>query len=181
MPGWPARSTTSSFVGSTAIPPAPGGWSSIRELVEELFAGEEAWIVGGAVRDEALDRPIVYVDVAVAAPERAARRYAPASGGPPLPLSERPGALRAALDGRRPGGARWRAGRGARPEVTRPPPCWAFRARPGEGGRSGRGGGVLPPPPCGPARRRTTRRGRSTASVARPSPGRSRRSRSWAH
>src|SRR2546430_3307523 len=101
MPAWPARSTTSWFAGSTAIPPAPGGWSSIRELVEELFAGEEAWIVGGAVRDEALDRPIVDVDVAVAAPERAARRYARASGGAPFPLSERHGAWRVALnDGR---------------------------------------------------------------------------------
>src|SRR5947199_9449656 len=101
MPGWPARSTTSSFVGSTAIPPAPGGWSSIRELVEELFAGEEAWIVGGAVRDDALERPIVDVDVAVAEPERAARRYARASGGAPFPLSGRHGAWRVALaDGR---------------------------------------------------------------------------------
>src|SRR6266536_4699192 len=98
MPAWPARSTTSSFAGSTAIPPAPGGWSSIRELVEELFAGEEAWIVGGAVRDEALDRPIVDVDVAVAEPEGAARRYARASGGAPFPLSERHGAWRVALD-----------------------------------------------------------------------------------
>jgi hypothetical protein len=101
MPVWPARSTTSSFAGSTAIPPAPGGWSSIRELVEELFAGEEAWIVGGAVRDEALDRPIVDVDVALVEPERAARRYARASGGAPFPLSERHGAWRVALeDGR---------------------------------------------------------------------------------
>src|SRR2546423_8497387 len=101
MPGWPARSTTSSFVGSTAIPPAPGGWSSIRELVEELFAGEEAWIVGGAVRDAALERPIVDVDVALAEPQRAARRYARASGGAPFPLSERHGAWRVALaDGR---------------------------------------------------------------------------------
>src|SRR6266567_4544452 len=98
MPAWPARSTTSWFAGSTAIPPAPGGWSSIRELVEELFAGEEAWIVGGAVRDEALDRPIVDVDVAVAAPERAARAYARTSGGAPFPLSERHGAWRVALD-----------------------------------------------------------------------------------
>src|SRR2546429_151832 len=91
----------SSFVGSTAIPPAPGGWSSIRELVEELFAGEEAWIVGGAVRDAALERPIVDVDVALAEPQRAARRYARASGGAPFPLSERHGAWRVALaDGR---------------------------------------------------------------------------------
>src|SRR3989440_10570930 len=101
MPGWPARSTTSSFVGSTAIPPAPGGWLAIRGLVEELFAGEEAWIVGGAVRDAALERPIVDVDVALAEPQRAARRYAQASGGAPFPLSERHGAWRVALaDGR---------------------------------------------------------------------------------
>ena len=66
-----------------------------------MFAGEEAWIVGGAVRDEALERPIVDVDVAVAQPERAARRYARASGGAPFPLSERHGAWRVALaDGR---------------------------------------------------------------------------------
>src|SRR2546423_5992163 len=91
----------SSFAGSIAIPPAPGGWSSIRELVEELFAGEEAWIVGGAVRDAALERPIVDVDVAVSDPQRAARRYAQASGGAPFPLSERHGAWRVALaDGR---------------------------------------------------------------------------------
>src|SRR5436305_14909167 len=97
MPGWPARSTTSSFVGSTAIPPAPGGWSSIRELVEELFAGEEAWIVGAAVRDAALERPIVDVAVALADPQRAARRYARASGRAPFPLSERHGPSRVAL------------------------------------------------------------------------------------
>src|SRR5207247_1704521 len=101
MPVWRAQSTTSGVAGSTAIPPAPGGWSSIRELVEELFAGEEAWIVGGAVRDEAPDRPMFDVDVGVAAPERAARRYARASGGAPFPLSERHGAWRVALaDGR---------------------------------------------------------------------------------
>jgi hypothetical protein len=97
----PERSTTSSFAGSTATPPAQGGWSSIRELVERLFAGEEAWIVGGAVRDHALDRPIVDVDVALAQPERAARLYARESGGAPFPLSERHGAWRVALeDGR---------------------------------------------------------------------------------
>src|SRR5215510_7432399 len=98
MPVWQARSTTSSSAGSTAIPPARGGWLSIRELVEELFAGEEAWIVGGAVRDAALERPIVDVDVAVRDPKAAARRYARASGGAPFPLSERHGAWRVALD-----------------------------------------------------------------------------------
>src|SRR4051812_31406609 len=97
MPAWPERSTTSSSAGSIAIPPGPGGWSSIRDLVEELFAGEDAWIVGGAVRDEALERPVVDVDVAIGEPERAARRYARASGGAPFPLSERHGAWRVAL------------------------------------------------------------------------------------
>ena len=98
---WPGRSTTSSFAGSTATLPAQGGWSSIRELVEQLFADEEAWIVGGAVRDHALERPIVDVDVALAEPERAARLFARESGGAPFPLSERHGAWRVALaDGR---------------------------------------------------------------------------------
>jgi hypothetical protein len=98
---WPGRSTTSSFAGSIATLPAQGGWSSIRELVEQLFAGEEAWIVGGAVRDHALDRPIVDVDVALAEPERAARLFARETAGAPFPLSERHGAWRVALaDGR---------------------------------------------------------------------------------
>ena len=57
--------------------------------------------MGGAVRDAALERPIVDVDVALAEPQRAARRYARASGGAPFPLSERHGAWRVALaDGR---------------------------------------------------------------------------------
>src|SRR6266536_3784806 len=97
----PGRSTTSWSAGSTAIPPARGGWSSIRELVEDLFAGEEAWIVGGAVRDEALGRPVVDLDVALAQPEQAARAYSTRSGGAPFPLSERHGAWRVVLeDGR---------------------------------------------------------------------------------
>src|SRR5215208_6178311 len=58
---------------------------SVRELVEELFAGEEAWVVGGAVRD----------------PKRADRAYAKRSGGAPFLLSERHGAWRVALDGGR--------------------------------------------------------------------------------
>ena len=74
---------------------------SARELVEELFAGEEAWVVGGAVRDQALRRPVVDVDVAVREPKRAARAYAKRSGGAPFPLSDRHGAWRVALDGGR--------------------------------------------------------------------------------
>ena len=73
----------------------------MRESVEELFADEDAWVVGGAVRDHALDRPIVDLDVALRDPERAARRFAKRSGGAPFPLSERHGAWRVALEGGR--------------------------------------------------------------------------------
>lgn len=68
------------------------------ELVRELLAGEEAWVVGGAVRDELLGRPVVDLDVACAEPERTARAYARRSDGAPFPLSERHGAWRVALD-----------------------------------------------------------------------------------
>jgi tRNA nucleotidyltransferase/poly(A) polymerase len=71
------------------------------ELVEELFSGEEAWIVGGAVRDQALARPLVDLDVAVRDPKRAARKLAKHVGGAPFPLSERHGAWRVVLDGNR--------------------------------------------------------------------------------
>jgi Poly A polymerase head domain len=73
----------------------------MRELVEELFADEEAWVVGGAVRDDALDRPLVDLDVALRDPERAARRLASRVGGAPFPLSEQHGAWRVALKDRR--------------------------------------------------------------------------------
>jgi Poly A polymerase head domain len=63
-----------------------------------LFARDDAWIVGGAVRDEALGREVVDIDVALADPEGAARAYARESGGAPFPLSERHGAWRVALD-----------------------------------------------------------------------------------
>jgi tRNA nucleotidyltransferase/poly(A) polymerase len=68
------------------------------ELAREVLAGEEAWVVGGAVRDELLGRELVDLDIAVRAPERAARAYAKRSGGAPFPLSERHGAWRVALD-----------------------------------------------------------------------------------
>jgi Poly A polymerase head domain len=73
----------------------------MRELVEELFSGEEAWVVGGAVRDQTLGRPVVDLDVALREPQHAARAYAKRSGGAPFPLSERHGAWRVALDGGR--------------------------------------------------------------------------------
>jgi tRNA nucleotidyltransferase/poly(A) polymerase len=78
-----------------------GSAGSEAGIVRELLAGEEAWFVGGAVRDELLGRAVVDLDVVCADPEGAARRYARRSGGAPFPLSERHGAWRVALeDGR---------------------------------------------------------------------------------
>jgi hypothetical protein len=68
------------------------------ELARDVLAGEEAWVVGGAVRDELLERELVDLDIAVRDPKRAARAYASASDGAPFPLSERHGAWRVALD-----------------------------------------------------------------------------------
>jgi hypothetical protein len=70
----------------------------MRELARELLAGQEAWVVGGAVRDELLGRELVDLDIAVREPEAAARAYANRSGGAPFQLSDRHGAWRVALD-----------------------------------------------------------------------------------
>ena len=59
------------------------------ELVGEVLAGDDAWLVGGAVRDELLGRPVLDVDVVCADPQAAARAYARRSGGAPFPLSEK--------------------------------------------------------------------------------------------
>jgi tRNA nucleotidyltransferase/poly(A) polymerase len=67
------------------------------EQAQRVLSGEEAWVVGGALRDELLGRAIVDLDIACRQPERAARRY----GGPVFPLSERHGAWRVALQGGR--------------------------------------------------------------------------------
>jgi tRNA nucleotidyltransferase/poly(A) polymerase len=69
------------------------------ERVHELLAGEEAWIVGGAVRDAFLGNPVLDVDVACRNPRQAARRFADRFGGAPFPLSERHGAWRVVADG----------------------------------------------------------------------------------
>jgi tRNA nucleotidyltransferase/poly(A) polymerase len=67
------------------------------EKARAALEGEEAWVVGGAVRDQLLGRRLVDLDIACREPEAAARRY----GGPVFPLSERHGAWRVALkDGR---------------------------------------------------------------------------------
>jgi hypothetical protein len=68
------------------------------ELARQVLAGQEAWVVGGAVRDELLGRELLDLDIAVRAPDEAARAYARRSGGAPFPLSERHGAWRVALE-----------------------------------------------------------------------------------
>ena len=73
----------------------------MRDFARELLTGEEAWIVGGAVRDELLGREVVDLDIACREPKQAARAYAQRAGGAPFPLSERHGAWRVALDGGR--------------------------------------------------------------------------------
>ena len=69
----------------------------MRELAREVLAGAEAWVVGGAVRDELLGREVVDLDIACRDPKQAARGYAKRSGGAPFALSDRHGAWRVAL------------------------------------------------------------------------------------
>jgi hypothetical protein len=69
----------------------------VDEAIAEAVAGDVAYVVGGAVRDRLLGRPIVDVDVACHDPEAAARRYRERTGGAVFPLSERHGAWRVAF------------------------------------------------------------------------------------
>jgi tRNA nucleotidyltransferase/poly(A) polymerase len=69
-------------------------------MPEEAFAratGPDAFLVGGAVRDELLGRPVLDVDIACQEPERAARAYQAEAGGAVFPLSARHGAWRVAF------------------------------------------------------------------------------------
>ena len=69
--------------------------SSPLEAVRELFAGREAWIVGGAVRDRLLGRATTDLDLAVRDdPADAARALARSTGGAPFRLSGAFGAWR---------------------------------------------------------------------------------------
>jgi tRNA nucleotidyltransferase/poly(A) polymerase len=68
------------------------------ERVREVVDGA-AWIVGGAVRDELLGRPVLDLDVACHEPRDAALSYASRFGGAAFPLSERHGAWRVAATG----------------------------------------------------------------------------------
>ncbi|MGE5274872.1 MAG: hypothetical protein ACM3QU_14065 [Verrucomicrobiota bacterium] len=68
------------------------------EVVAGVFGDEEAWLVGGAVRDELLGRPVFDLDVSCREPERAARALRERSGEAVFPLNERFGAWRVVLD-----------------------------------------------------------------------------------
>ena len=70
-------------------------------LAREALPGVRAWIVGGAVRDALLGRPIVDVDLAVeGSPEEAARTIARVGRGPSFELSAEFGAWRAMARGK---------------------------------------------------------------------------------
>ena len=70
----------------------------MHEEVEAVLAGEDAWVVGGAVRDELLGRPVFDLDIACREPERAARALMARSGDAVFPLSTQFGAWRVVLD-----------------------------------------------------------------------------------
>jgi len=70
--------------------------SAALEVARAALAGEDAWLVGGAVRDRVLSRDTDDVDVAVAGePRSAARRIAKAAGGASFQLSHEFGGWRA--------------------------------------------------------------------------------------
>jgi poly(A) polymerase len=65
------------------------------DVAREALRGEQAWVVGGAVRDRLLGRPVLDLDIAVAGDPRAsARHLAVAAGGPAFQLSGQFGAWR---------------------------------------------------------------------------------------
>ena len=75
--------------------------SLIDEPVRAATARQEAYVVGGAVRDALLGRPLVDRDVACRDPEAASAAYRERAGGARFRLSERHGAWRVAFrDGR---------------------------------------------------------------------------------
>jgi hypothetical protein len=69
------------------------------DLVRELLTGEQAYLVGGAVRDQLLGRELVDLDIVCSDPKKAARAFAVRSGGAPFALSERHGAWRVTFPG----------------------------------------------------------------------------------
>ena len=75
--------------------------SEALEVAREALRGERAWVVGGAVRDRLLGRPVLDLDVAVAGePRTLARNLAVVAGGPAFELSGAFGAWRVHAPGR---------------------------------------------------------------------------------
>ena len=71
------------------------------EAAREVLAGQDAWIVGGAIRDELLGKPVLDLDIACRDPKAAAEEYAGRAGGAVFRLSGPHGAWRVAYrDGR---------------------------------------------------------------------------------
>ena len=70
----------------------------MRELIAKILAGEEAWAVGGAVRDELLGWPVLDLDVVCRDPERAARALIAREGDGIFPLSAQFGGWRVQVD-----------------------------------------------------------------------------------
>ena len=71
------------------------------EAAREVLAGEEAWVVGGAIRDELLGKPVLDLDIACRDPRAAADAYGKRAGGAVFRLSGPHGAWRVAYrDGR---------------------------------------------------------------------------------
>jgi poly(A) polymerase len=74
---------------------------ALAPLRAALAGAGEVWVVGGAVRDALLGRPVLDYDVVVRGdPARLARAYARSAGGAPFALSDRHGAWRV-VDGER--------------------------------------------------------------------------------
>jgi poly(A) polymerase-like protein len=69
-----------------------------RHAAAAVLAGEDAWIVGGAVRDELLGRPVFDLDIVCREPQRAARALMARSGDAVFRLSTQFGAWRVVLD-----------------------------------------------------------------------------------
>jgi poly(A) polymerase len=75
--------------------------SEALEIAREALRGRCAWVVGGAVRDRLLGRPVVDLDLAVADdPRTVARHLAVVAGGPAFELSGAFGAWRVHAPGR---------------------------------------------------------------------------------
>src|SRR5262249_11777221 len=69
----------------------------LADLAREVLADREAYVVGGAGRDERLARPVVDLDIACRDPREVGQAFASRAGGAPFPLSERHGAWRVAF------------------------------------------------------------------------------------